>query len=99
MFSSVNQPAVSGNAGKHRYNSLLAQTARVNELKANLLADPLLPAGEVRILLNLSYSQMRKLVKSGQLPCWRSCPKGHMKFRMSTVMKFVADGFARGVNK
>ena len=98
MFSATNQPSVSGNLGKHRHASLLEQNARVNELKSKMLLDPLLKAGEARILLGISYAQMRILVKRGVLPCWRSGPKGHMRFRFSTLQKYIESGFNGGQN-
>jgi excisionase family DNA binding protein len=96
MFSSTNQPAVAGNLGKHRHAALLEQNARVRALMNNMLLDPLLPAGQARILLGISYNQMRSLVKRGVLPCWRSGPKGHMRFRLSTLQKYLEAGFREG---
>jgi hypothetical protein len=92
MFNSATA-ATNGNKGKHRYSAVLAQAARVNELKKSMVLDPLLPAGEARLLLGISYGQMRLLVKRGQLPVWRTSPKGHMKFRLSVLTKFRESGF------
>ncbi len=96
LFTSTNQAGNPGNRGKHRHAALLAQAAKVKALKDEMVLDPLLPFTEARLLLGVSGNTLRALVKRGKLPVWRASAKGHMRFRLSTLVKFRESGFQIG---
>jgi hypothetical protein len=74
-------------------SSLVQQLARQQTLKAEILADPLLPMREAKMLLgNPCISLLRKWVKNGTLKTWRVGPRGHFKVRLSEIRRLIALG-------
>lgn len=70
---------------------LAVQLEKNIQQRALLASDPLMPLAEVRLVLNCSYSQVRKLIANGSLRIFR-IGKGHIKVRQSVLMELLAKG-------
>jgi hypothetical protein len=58
-----------------------------------ILGDPLLDLRTVRAALgNCSYSRLRGLILSGELPSFRLGKRGHYKIRQSALMALIERG-------
>ena len=84
-------PAVKAPIQALQRGPLAAQLERNIQQRAALVADPLLPLREVRLVLNVSYSQVRKLISNKSLRIFR-IGKGHIKVRQSVLMELLTKG-------
>ncbi len=65
--------------------------------RSAILGDPLLDLRTVRAALgNCSYSYLRGLILSGELPTFRIGKRGHHKVRQSELLKLLAKGDNHG---
>src|SRR6266852_2697111 len=72
---------------------LAQQLERNLQQRTALFSDPLLALREVRVALgNVSYSQLRKMIKDGTLKTFRIGPRGHYKVRASVLQALLAKG-------
>lgn len=66
--------------------------AKQANLRDGALADPFLRASEVGVLLDLGYSAVYRLIRSGQLKASRTtAQRGHFRIKLSAVQRFIQE--------
>lgn len=65
---------------------------RQEEIRAQLVADPLLDLGTVRSVLGCSYGKLNRLLATGAVPYWQAVPLSERKVRQSALSAYLASG-------
>jgi hypothetical protein len=68
---------------------------RQEEIRAQLVQDPLLDLGTVRSVLQCSYGKLNRLLSDGKLAYWQAVPFSERKVRQSTLTAYLAKGDQR----
>jgi hypothetical protein len=94
MFqTSVKAPI--GSQQRGRVGQIIQRQA---ELRAELVADPLLPLTIVREALGgISYGKLNRLLSTGQIAFWQPVKRGQRRVRQSSLMKYLRQGDQHGV--
>jgi len=87
------RPPGSKTGAKNPFYTALERQARIQSgARTSALSDPLLSLKEVQLLLGISGSTARKLIKSGMLQFTRttgSLGRGHLRVRLSWAVRFM----------
>lgn len=68
---------------------------RQEEIRAQLVADPLLDLGTVRSVLGCSYGKLNKLLATGVIPYWQPVKFSERKVRQSALAAYLKAGDRR----
>ncbi len=65
---------------------------RQEEIRAQLVQDPLLDLGTVRSVLQCSYGKLNRLLHEGVIPYWQPVKFSERKVRQSALNAYLASG-------